>query len=1181
MRRRIQQLARGKFEHLKPSLSISVDKIDITAMEGNDISGDFVITSTNHVPMRGIVYSSNLRMECLTPQFEGEEIRIRYQFHSYGLIEGDIQKGEFCIVVEQGEYNLSFVVSVSKLYAESSVGKVKNLSDFARLSENDFDEAFHLFYSGKFKNIFHPDEKREMLLYEGLSKGTPSGQKVEEFLIGIHKKKRTVVSLEESSAIFYQVHENRLETFQVNRNQHGYLEIRVHSDAEFLVLKKPRVTDEMFVGSICDVEYYIVTEKMHAGRNFGKIRLEIPGQKPLIYTVCATTKQENKTKDEPVFFDIQKSRIKLMQLYLEYRLKRIVTGVWANQSGVILDHLSVLCENEKIYGLMKAQTLIINRQRQEASWILDDFKRTCEDHESPEWGYYLYLCTLMEREPSYVDRLTAEVEQIFKLHPDNSMLFWVLLFLKEEYYQKPAERLEAIRDWMRYDNSPYFYLEAYYLIWQDPYLLARLGSFEVRILYWTARWGIMTRDIAIQVAGLISEKKEYHPFLYHILEACYEVKPDDEMLTAVLGYLIRSQCFGAKYHHWYELGIEREIRITSLYEAYLLSLDGRKLERVPKMLQLYFQYDSGLSWQQKAVLFVNIIAAKKVQPEVYQKYLPIMERFAMEQMEAGHIDDNLAVIYDEMFEQGIINSDIAHWAAEILFTHKMICTDPQAAKIEVYEYACSPACNHVNNRESVIRNGAAYFTVYTKDYCLIMEDIYGNRFCEEIGCCEEPLMDIDHCVKKCTELAQGELSYILYSMQQKVADGVDDSDFPGVWTVLKAPQVSDRYKREIAEQIISFYRKRKYEAGCLTGLDHKLLSAAARRMLMQYLTEEHLYETAYRMAEECGYEHMDTAACVSLCSYAIHTAGFEEDDFLLGFAEHVFYRGTYNDVILIYLCKYYTGATKTMAEIWKAAGAFDIDTFDLEERILSQMLYSTDYIADIEEIYESYVKGGGRELICMAYLSYFADAWLVRNMVVPEYVFEQIFARYQEGNPLNDACKLGLLKYFSEKEHLSDAMYQVADELLEEYTSKNRCFAFFLEFEKELRLKYHLYDKAFVEYHTDPGQKIMIHFSLDGEHYEQSLLNEVYDGVFVKEFVLFFGESVLYYMTEQEKAEEKITESACLNCRNVPDEESHGRYEMLNDMLMHHAMGEREMQKREMKQYYGMQMVTNEVFRIL
>ena len=60
--------------------------------------------------MRGIIYSSNPRMECLTPQFEGEEVRIRYQFHSEGLIEGDIQKGEFFIVCNQGEYNLSFVV---------------------------------------------------------------------------------------------------------------------------------------------------------------------------------------------------------------------------------------------------------------------------------------------------------------------------------------------------------------------------------------------------------------------------------------------------------------------------------------------------------------------------------------------------------------------------------------------------------------------------------------------------------------------------------------------------------------------------------------------------------------------------------------------------------------------------------------------------------------------------------------------------------------------------------------------------------------------------------------------------------------------------------------------------------------------------------------------------------------
>ena len=61
--------------------------------------------------------------------------------------------------------------------------------------------------------------------------------------------------------------------------------------------------------------------------------------------------------------------------------------------------------------------------------------------------------------------------------------------------------------------------------------------------------------------------------------------------------------------------------------------------------------------------------------------------------------------------------------------------------------------------------------------------------------------------------------------------------------------------------------------------------------------------------------------------------------------------------MLIYLCKYFNGPTKQMAELWKAAGEFQIDTFDLEERILTQMLYTTDYTPHMEEIYESYCAG--------------------------------------------------------------------------------------------------------------------------------------------------------------------------------------------------------------------------------
>ena len=80
--------------------------------------------------------------------------------------------------------------------------------------------------------------------------------------------------------------------------------------------------------------------------------------------------------------------------------------------------------------------------------------------------------------------------------------------------------------------------------------------------------------------------------------------------------------------------------------------------------------------------------------------------------------------------------------------------------------------------------------------------------------------------------------------------------------------------------------------------------------MTELLSAEHLYEKAYRMVQTDGYDYLESGARVALCSYAITEGGFEEDDFLLGFAADTFVKGNYNDVILSYLCRYYNGATK-------------------------------------------------------------------------------------------------------------------------------------------------------------------------------------------------------------------------------------------------------------------------------
>ena len=42
--------------------------------------------------------------------------------------------------------------------------------------------------------------------------------------------------------------------------------------------------------------------------------------------------------------------------------------------------------------------------------------------------------TLLEREPSYIDNMTHEVELIFYENPDSVLLFWVLLFFEESVF---------------------------------------------------------------------------------------------------------------------------------------------------------------------------------------------------------------------------------------------------------------------------------------------------------------------------------------------------------------------------------------------------------------------------------------------------------------------------------------------------------------------------------------------------------------------------------------------------------------------------------------------------------------------------------------------------------------------------------------------------------------------------
>ena len=141
-----------------------------------------------------------------------------------------------------------------------------------------------------------------------------------------------------------------------------------------------------------------------------------------------------------------------------------------------------------------------------------------------------------------MDKLTKEIEAIFHENPDSVMLFWVLTFLQEKYIGNNALKLKDIEYWvMKGCSSPYLYLEAYYLIWQDPYLLTKLDAFEIRVLRWAVRRRAITKDIAIQIFQIMETCKDFSPVLYQLLCAAYEANPKPEYVGVICGYLIKSQ----------------------------------------------------------------------------------------------------------------------------------------------------------------------------------------------------------------------------------------------------------------------------------------------------------------------------------------------------------------------------------------------------------------------------------------------------------------------------------------------------------------------------------------------------------------------------------------------------------------------------------------------------------------
>lgn len=1188
MQKIIQQILNEDFNYESGSLDFSCAKIEISLHKGEIYEGEFEINSSGEL-VNGIVVSSDLRMECITGKFSGNREKIMYRFHGEQLEEGDVVKGNFSVISNQGEYYLPFVVTMEYTILESSIGVIRNLFHFTNLAKSNWQEAVKLFYSPDFSVVFtgsdaqYADDYRALSVYEG------NEQNMEEFLIQINKKQK-MEFLAHEKELSLEVYPKTGGTPVVEkeisliRNGWGYTRLEVECVGDFLFTEKERLTDDEFLGNRCALSVFVDVAQCRDGKNFGCVRLynsfvelRIP---VTIHVNGSNSEQYQKLSEKKCVFQ-------MMELYQNYRNKRINKSTWLKETGKLIEKLHVMDENEISTRLFQAQLLITQDSLNEAGWILDHVAEAMEKEETDDakLAYYLYLTTLIHGDIKYVNQVADKVEYIYRKDKYNWRVAWLMLYLSSEYEKSPGKKWAFLEQQFEYGcTSPVLYIEALSLLNSNPSLLRKTGTFEIQVLWYGIRKGILNSELVEQLLYLMDRVKMFSGLLFRILEKIYQKKNDTRVLQQICTLLIRGCKTDNRYFEYYRAGVENQLHITSLYEYYMFSIDLNKEQEIPKAVLLYFSYQNSLDYEHTAYLYRYILQNQDKLGDIYESYRIRMEYFCTEQITKLHINRNLADIYNRLLQPEMITEEIGKPLSRLLFAHMIQIEDERLRKVYVYQPGS------LSPREYVLNDKKIWVSLYGSEYTLAFEDAFGNRFIKNVEYTIEKLMIPGKLLRILLNFPLENPELALYLCRgEKENDLNRPENKKRVLEVIESEDTDGRIRRELELQLLQHF----YDTDDMKSLDTYLerlnpddFSPEERGNLVRLLILRGNMELAGQWLENYGPYFIEIKQLVRLLSYLMEQRNMVEDEVLLAAAVYAFQKGKYDSVILRYLTMYYRGMTKNLRDLWKAAVSFEVDCYNLSENILIQMLYSGAFVGEKMEIFRYYLSQGAKPEVEDAFLAQCSMEYFVRDRITEKDVVDEIMRMHTRGESVRRICKLAFLKYYAENSsELDGTAAPVVKQFLHELINDGICLEFFKTFRGDSLVLQELADKTIIEYHASPRAKVRIHYVIiheDGEadEYVTENMKNIYGGVCVKEFVLFFGESLQYYITEIRDEDEQLTESNIVQKNDILNEES-SRYHLINDIVFSRTLQDYDTLDDLMEEYFKKEYFNSRLFKLM
>jgi len=1180
----------GQDTNAEYDLSFNCSSIEFEVASGECYDGRFRLVADNRSNPEGYIYSDDLRMNIRTPDFSGLEREILFEYDSTGLKEGSVLSGIINIVSNLGEYELPYTVKVSTATMGSELGEVRNLFHFANLAKTDWEQAVRLFYSQNFENILVGNDSVYLGYYYGLSRPLLEDEdgniiynenNVDRFLELTKKKTRAKFSIDVHSIDIKNPEVDEYRDIVVSRSGWGYTYIELSYDGDFISLDKDYLTDEDFEEGKAVVRMEIDYDALHRGHNNGTIYISDFYQEDKIEVgVSANASMSSERAGR------RSDNMKLMSLYMNYRLGKISKNDWARDCSVTISRMLSQDENDLTSRLYQVHLYIIQKRDSDARNILERTKLMLDESTPAELiGYSLYLEYLMSKEESDKQEYAEAIELLYVQNIGSHRLAWLMSYTNSELKGNDIKFWKHLKE--QYEsgcNSPLMFIDALNIMVRTPSVMTQLSDFELAFLAFVRRHGLITKEIRSRLTFLADNEIGFNDEILDLLIFSYEVDPRDDILSQICSMLMRGNCIGTDYFTWYEKAVEKELRINKLYEYYIMSIDIDYAGRLPKIILMYFAYRANLDYERTAFLYANVLRHKPAYADIYNDYLPAIKEFAKESLINHRLNEDLAYIYKNVLDDEIFDERYVGDYAELLFINCIKVKNNNIDSIVViYDHL-------VEEEKYPVYNCEAMVPIVGERYSILLEDEFGNRYVEK------SLYDIKKVIKNVSNYdavmkAAGHALYPALYLAEKVFEsaGRCQEYEDALLYLTESSQVSEKYQRQIMIKLCQEY----FDNDDIAKLDELLLrfdpeelDFEEREICIKIMVARGLYEKALDWVCTYGIEYVDYKILVRLCDRVLVRSDYEYEPYVLKICEYLFKNNKYDETVLNYMLLYERNSSMNLKRLWRAAESFNLDSHGLLETMMVQILFTSIEIGEEANIFLEYVEHGSALDIEKLFLEKLSIDYFVKEKKIDEAVFNRVIYLHQLGESLSDFSKIAFLKSCdalqSRKKKLTAEQKALVVMFVKEFTSRHMLFPFFLGF-KNLWPKLSLYDdRSFIEYKGEENSKVVLHYVVEREgapdyDYRKEEMNHLIGGVYIKSFILFYGEKIKYYITEEGPRSEKLTEASVLEC---PSGKTKGeyRYNMINAMAMNLAKEDHEGFCKLSEEYIKKRYLTDKLF---